>query len=93
MLNTHVNHTNTIKNIGGPKSTVESSKKSMYSLSLPSDVLDEIKRVAEKEETSILQVLRNFIKLGLAYYRMRDRDPNTQLIIRQGNTEHVILLF
>lgn len=84
---------NNKQKIGGSKSTPEASKKSMYSLSLPSEVLDEIKRVADKEETSILQVLRNFIKLGLAYYRMRDQDPNTQIIIRQGNTDHVILLF
>lgn len=71
----------------------EPDKKARYNLSLPEEVLSEVKRVAEKEDVSILHVIRQFLKLGLTYYRMKEIDPDTKLIIRHGNTEQVVLWF
>jgi len=75
------------------KRRTKSDQKTTYSLSLPTEVFNEIKRIAEKDDMTYLQVIRNFIKFGLAFCRMKEQDPDTKLIIRQGKTDHVILWF
>jgi hypothetical protein len=81
------------KTARGESKSGQETKRTTYSLSLPEEILSEVKRVADKEHVSILQVIRNFLKFGLAFYQMKEKDPDIKLIVRQGNTDQVILWF
>lgn len=63
-----------------------------YSLVIPESIFNEVQRTAEEEHTSIIDLLRRFIKLGLLISKI-SKDPNSQLIIREGDKEREILFF
>ncbi len=62
-----------------------------YNLALPGELYDQIQLLAERKHTTVLDLLRRFIKLGLLAAKLDD-DPDAALIIRQGNTEREIVL-
>jgi len=62
-----------------------------YNLALPGDLYDELQKLAEKNGTSIVEMLRRFIRLGLLAARLQE-DPNSALLIRDGDTETRVLL-
>ncbi len=79
---------------GRPNGT--SSRKSKdnikrYNLALPEDLFDSIHELAEKEHTTVLEILRKFIRLGLIAADI-SKDSNSKLIIREGNAEREILM-
>lgn len=79
---------------GGPNGT--SSRKSKdnikrYNLALPEDLFDSIHELADKEHTTVLEILRKFIRLGLIAADI-SKDSNSKLIIREGDVEREILL-
>jgi hypothetical protein len=62
-----------------------------YNLALPSDLFDEVQKIADNQQTTVVEVLRKFIKLGLVVAKL-ENDPDAALIIREGNTERKVLL-
>lgn len=62
-----------------------------YSLSLPEELFNEVQELADKRQTSVIDLLRRFIKLGLLAAQI-DGDPNAALIIRQNGTDREIVL-
>lgn len=62
-----------------------------YNLALPEELFEQIQGVAEKQHTSVLDVLRRFIKLGLLAAKLQE-DPNAALILRQGGSDREIVL-
>ncbi len=62
-----------------------------YNLVLPMDLFNAIQQIADEEQTTVVEMLRRFIKLGLIAIDIA-RDPNSKLIIREGNRDQEILL-
>lgn len=57
-----------------------------YTLSLPGDLYEELKREAEKRESSIKEVVRQCLKFGLIGLQI-DTDPSTDLVIRKRDSD------
>ena len=62
-----------------------------YNLALPQELFDELQEVADKRHTTVVELLRRFIKLGLIASQI-DETPDAALIIREGNKEREILI-
>ncbi len=62
-----------------------------YNLVLPEEMYTELEKVARKRHTSVVEMLRRFIKLGLLVDQIDDR-PEAELLIREGSRERQIVL-
>ncbi len=62
-----------------------------YNLILPQDLFDEVQRIADDRQTSVVDMLRRFIKLGLLAIQVEE-SPGAALLIREGDTEKEIIL-
>ncbi len=62
------------------KGAIMASKK--YTLSLPSELYDELRIVAEKQGRSIKEVVRQCLKFGLIAIKIED-DPNSELYLKE----------
>jgi hypothetical protein len=62
-----------------------------YNLVLPEEMYTELEKVAHKRHTSVVEMLRRFIKLGLLVDQIDDR-PEAELVIREGSRERQIVL-
>ncbi len=56
-----------------------------YTLSLPPVIYNEIREQAERNNTTIGEVVRQVLKFGLAAIELQS-EPNTELIIREKVT-------
>ncbi len=63
-----------------------------YNLVLPTELYNDIKQAADKENTTVVDLLRKFIKIGLLVLETQE-EPGSALIIREGDTEQQILIF
>lgn len=71
--------------------TLSKKRVKRYSLVLPEAVFDEIQRVADEQQTTVVEIIRKFIKLGLIATEI-EKDSSAALIIREGDKEKEILL-
>jgi hypothetical protein len=62
-----------------------------YSLVMPEELFAEVERLAERQQTSVVELLRRFTRLGLLAMELQAR-PDASLVIREGGTERVVLL-
>jgi hypothetical protein len=62
-----------------------------YSLVLPEDLFMAIQELADQRQTTVVDLIRRFIKLGLIAAKIEDT-PGAALIIRDGDTERQIIL-
>lgn len=62
-----------------------------YHLVLPEDLYREVEELAAREHTTVVEVLRRFIKLGLFATRVQ-ATPGSTLLIREGDREREIVL-
>jgi hypothetical protein len=62
-----------------------------YSLVLPEDLFTAIQELADQRQTTVVDLIRRFIKLGLIAAKIEDT-PGAALIIRDGDTERQIIL-
>jgi hypothetical protein len=62
-----------------------------YNLVLPEELFAELERMANKRHTSVVEVLRRYIKLGLLVEQIDER-PGAELLIREGERERQIVL-
>ena len=53
-----------------------------YTLALPSEIYEELRKEADKREMSIKEIVRQCLKFGLIGLKIGD-DPNTDLLIRE----------
>ena len=72
--------------VGKPRKRVETGVK-RYNLVLPEALFNEVQKIADAEHTTVVDLLRRFIKLGLLATQ-----PNVTLIIREGGRERELLL-
>lgn len=61
-----------------------------YNLALPADLFEQVEELAAQKQTTVVHVLRRFIKLGLIASRIED-SPDAALLIREGETEKEIV--
>lgn len=62
-----------------------------YNLVLPEELFNEVQQIADERQTSVVDILRRFIKLGLLADQI-EKSPDSALLIRQGNVERQIIL-
>lgn len=69
----------------------DKGKVKRYNLVLPSNLFDEVQKLAEDEHVSILELLKRFIKIGLVVTKLA-QSPNASLILREGDRERELVL-
>ena len=62
-----------------------------YSLVLPEDLFTALQTLADQRQTTVVDLIRRFIKLGLIAAKVEDT-PGVALLIREGETEREIIL-
>lgn len=62
-----------------------------YALRIPMGLYNEVKQVADNHHTTVLEMLKKFIKLGLVLVAI-EKKPDTMIIIREGESEREIVL-
>jgi ATP-dependent Clp protease ATP-binding subunit ClpA len=62
-----------------------------YSLVMPEDLFAEVERLAQRQNTTVVDLLRRFTRLGLLAMQVQDR-PDAALILREGGVERQLLL-
>ncbi|MBN1994504.1 MAG: hypothetical protein JW953_17535 [Anaerolineae bacterium] len=63
-----------------------------YNLVLPEEMFNAVKRVADAQQTSIVEVIRKFIKLGLMVFEMQETAEITLVVKKGGEEQKIILL-
>ncbi len=61
-----------------------------YNLVLPSHLYEEVQTVANEQNTSVLELLKRFIKIGLLVAKL-SQSSNAALIIREGDKEREVV--
>ena len=62
-----------------------------YNLTIPQALYDDLENLADREHTSVLELVRRFIKLGLIAVKVQET-PGAGLFIREGESERQLLL-
>jgi ATP-dependent Clp protease ATP-binding subunit ClpA len=62
-----------------------------YSLVLPESLFQEVQELSEREQTTVVEVMRRFIKLGLLATRIQET-PDASIVIREGGRERELLI-
>ncbi len=70
---------------------VSSPKTKRYHLVLPEELFNEVQRLADERGTTVVDLLRRFVKLGLLTAEV-EATPDAQLVIREGDREQRLLL-
>lgn len=64
-----------------------------YHLMLPRELIEEVQQIADDKNTTVIEVLRKFIKLGFMAVKIEDL-PDAALIVREdGKDDREITLF
>jgi len=61
-----------------------------YNLVLPHSLFDQVQQVADENGTTVADVVRQFIKLGLFVNRVATLD--NPFIVKQGETEYKLIV-
>jgi hypothetical protein len=71
--------------------TSSSNGAKRYTLVLPTELYNEVQRVADAKHTTVVDIIRRFIKLGLLLVQV-EGTPDAALLIREGDSEKQIVL-
>ena len=63
------------------------TEKKRYTFELPIEIYDQLAETADQNGTSVVEMLRKYIKLGL-----HATQPGTTVLLRIGETEQPIML-
>lgn len=67
------------------------AKLKRYNLALPEDLFREVELLAEREHTTVLEVIRRSVKLGLLIAQVQ-QTPGASFVIREGTSERQLVL-
>jgi ATP-dependent Clp protease ATP-binding subunit ClpA len=67
------------------------AKVKRYNLALPEDLFREVEQLADREHTTVLEVIRRSVKLGLLVAQVQ-QTPGASFIIREGASERQLVL-
>lgn len=62
-----------------------------YNLAIPKPLFDELQQRVSNEHTSMLELLRRLIRIGLIVYKLSET-PGAEIIVRQGDRERELVL-
>jgi hypothetical protein len=62
-----------------------------YNLVLPEELFNEVQTIADRHHTTVLEVLRRFVKLGLLVAKAEE-SPDMAFILREGDKERELML-
>ncbi len=62
-----------------------------YNLVLPEELYTELQTVADRHHTTVVELIRRFVKLGLLVAKAEE-SPDTAFLIRKGDEEQRLLL-
>lgn len=62
-----------------------------YNVVLPQVLYDELKSAADRRHVTVIELLRQFIKLGLVVIDIENKQ-DAELVIREGDKERRIVL-
>ena len=67
------------------------NKMKRYNLVIPDELFSEVQELADEKHTTVVELFRRFIKLGLLATQIED-SPKASLLIREGDTEREIIM-
>jgi hypothetical protein len=62
-----------------------------YNLVLPEELYQEVQAIADRRHTTVVELLRRFVKLGLLVAKAEE-SPDMAFILREGDKEQQLLL-
>jgi len=62
-----------------------------YNLVLPEELFNQLQEVANRKHTTVLELIRKFVKLGLIAVQAEDT-PGTEFLLRENGIEQRILI-
>lgn len=62
-----------------------------YNLVLPEEIFTEVQTLADRHHTTVLEILRRFVKLGLLVAKAEE-SPDASFLIRKGDEEQRLVL-
>ncbi len=62
-----------------------------YQIVVPESLFAEIEQIAASRQTTVIDIIRRFLKLGLLTAKI-ENNPNAALFIKEGDTEREIIL-
>lgn len=89
MSQTTTKEKNTVQNIQQEETMKNKMKR--YNLVLPNSLFDEVQAMANQGNTSVLELLKRFIKIGLVVTKLY-QSSDVRLIIREGDKERELVL-
>ena len=69
--------------------TKEKTKR--YNMVIPQPLFDELQMMADERHSTVLEVLKQFIRLGLLVSKA-EKSPDAAVIIREGDRERELML-
>lgn len=78
-------------NMKDSKQSAGEQSQKHYNLALSATLFDELKQTADSRGTTVIDLLRRFIKLGMIALEI-EKKPGAALIIRDGDTERQLIL-
>ena len=67
------------------------NKMKRYNLVIPDELFNEVQELADAKHTTVVELFRRFIKLGLLAAQT-ENSPEVSLLIREGDTEREIIM-
>jgi hypothetical protein len=75
----------------GGNMSKEPQGKKRYSLVVAEDLFDELQELAEQKDTSVVELIRKFIRLGLIVSKA-ENSPDTTFLLKKGDEVQQILI-
>jgi hypothetical protein len=69
----------------------EATSTKRYNLVLPQALYQQLQEVADERHTTVLELIKRFIRLGLLAVQAED-DPNLDFIVRENGVEKRLLV-
>lgn len=67
------------------------AKVARYNLIMPEKLFEELKKLADEENTSLVDIIRRAIRLGLFVDKVQ-KDPDAALILRKNGVERQVII-
>ena len=62
-----------------------------YNLVIPEELFAEVEAIANRRQTTVAAIMRQFVKIGLLAVRIEE-DPNMDLLVQEGEETRVVKL-
>lgn len=67
------------------------TKSKRYNLVIPNELFDEVQRIASERHTTVVDILKQFIRIGL-FIEKSNKTSDYSIVIKHGNKEEGIYI-